>query len=247
MKISTRNIALIAVFAALYYILSLITPRLPVAGDIKISLEALIASVFGLVLGPYLGFLAALLGVAVTWTVPPGTMSPFGLPFFLSPPLNALVTGLVFYRKWKMGFPVFALLIVVFFFTPPVQPLSENLYVGIAVVWDKIIALLLIIPCVILAKQLSTFETVPLFFLLAFIGNQVDNMWGALAFATPPIYEGIFGLSLDTVRSLFVVSPFLYPAIRLIQAVVATIIAVPLLKALKGTPWLWHETTIMSS
>jgi hypothetical protein len=238
-----------AVFAALYYILSLITPYVPAVGipEIKISLEALIASLFGLILGPYLGALTAFIGATVSWTLPPVGMSPYSMPFLLSPPLNALVSGLIFYKKWKTGFLVFGLLIIAFFFTPPTLPFQENLYVGIAVVWDKIIALLLILPCAKFARQLSVLETTPLFFLLTFIGNQVDNMWGALAFATPVVYEGIFGLPLETVRFLFVVSPFAYPAIRIMQAVIATIIAVPLLKALRNTHWLWQEKTIIST
>jgi len=250
MRLSAQNIALVAVFAALYYVLSLITPYVPAVAipEIKISLEALIASIFGLVLGPYLGALSAFVGAFVAWTLPPGSMSPFGMPFLLSPPINALVTGLIYYKKWKAGFLILGVLIFAFIFTPPVQPLNENLHVGIAVLWDKIIALLLILPCIKFAKQLSTAQTLPiLYFFLAFIGNQADNMWGSLAFASPVVYEGIFGLPLDTVRFLFVVSPFVYPAIRLVQAVIATIVAVPLMKALKSTPWLWQETTILTS
>jgi len=249
MKLSTQNVALMAVFAALYYVLSLITPYVPAIAipEIKISLEALIATIFGLILGPYLGALTAFVGAFVAWTLPPGSMSPYGMPFLLSPPVNALVTGLTYYKKWKAGFLVFGLLIIAFLFTPPVQPLPENLYVGTAVLWDKIIALLLILPCVKFAKQLSNSKTLPLlYFLLAFIGNQADNMWGSLAFATPVVYEGIFALPLDTVRFLFIVSPFVYPAIRLVQAVIATFIAVPLMKTFKGTPWLWREVTILS-
>jgi len=249
MKLSAQNVALMAVFAALYYVLSLITPYVPAVAipEIKISLEALIASIFGLILGPYLGALTAFVGTFVAWTLPPGSMNPYGMPFLLSPPVNALVTGLIYYKKWKAGFLVFGLLIIAFLFTPPVQPLPENFHVGIAVLWDKIIALLLILPCVKFAKRLSTSETLPfLYFFLTFIGNQADNMWGSLAFAIPVVYEGIFGLPLDTVRFLFVVSPFVYPAIRLVQAVIATIVAVPLMKALKGTHWLWQETTILS-
>lgn len=249
MKLSTQNVALMAVFAALYYVLSLITPYVPAVAipEIKISLEALIASIFGLILGPYLGALTAFLGAFVSWTLPPGSMSPYGMPFLLSPPLNALVIGLIYYRKWKASFLVFGLLVIAFLFTPPVQPLSQNFYVGIAVLWDKVIALLLILPCAKIAKRLSNSETLPfLYFLLTFIGNEADNMWGSLAFATPVVYEGVFELPLDTVRFLFVVSPFVYPAIRLLQALVATFVAVPLMKALKDTPWLWRETTILS-
>jgi uncharacterized membrane protein len=248
MKISAKNVALIAIFAALYYVLSLITPYIPAVGipEIKISLEALIASVFGLVLGPYLGAMAALFGVFVSWTLPPGSMSPYGIPFFLSPPLNALVTGLIYYKKWKWSFIIFSILIIAFIFTPPVQPIPENLYVGIAVLWDKIIALMLILPCVKFAKQLSNLKTLPLFyFLLTFIGNQVDNMWGSLVFATPVVYEGIFGFQLDFVRDSFIVSPFVYPAIRLLQAFIAMIIAMPLMEALRKTPWIWQEEAIV--
>ena len=249
MKVSAQNVALMAIFAALYYVLSLITPYVPAIGvpEIKISLEALIATIFGLVLGPYLGASTAFLGAFVAWTLPPGNMSPYGLPFLLSPPLNALVTGLVYYKKWKAGFAVFGLLIIAFLFTPPVQPLSENLYVGIAVVWDKIIALLLILPSVKFAKKLATPKNSPfLYFLLAFIGNQTDNMWGSLIFAIPVVYEGIFGFPLDFVRTASVVSPFVYPAIRIIQAAIATIIAVPLIRALNGTAWRWQGATIIS-
>jgi len=106
LKLSSRNIALIATFAALYYVLSLITPYIPAIGisEMKIRLEALMASVFGLILGPFLGALAALLGVFVTWVLPPVGMSPFDAPFLLSPPINAMIVGSIFYRKWKLAF-----------------------------------------------------------------------------------------------------------------------------------------------
>lgn len=250
MRLSTQNVALMTVFAALYYVLSLITPYVPAVGvpEIKISLEALIASIFGLILGPYLGTLTAFLGTFVAWTLPPSGMSPYSMPFLLSPPLNALVTGSVYYRKWKAGFAVFGLLIIAFLFTPPTQPLSENFYVGVAVLWDKVIALLLILPIIKFAKILSKPTNAPLLYLsLAFVGNQADNMWGALIFAVPVVYEGIFGFPLDAVRTAFVISPFIYPAIRIIQAIIATIIAVPLMRTLNGTPWRWQENTIIST
>jgi hypothetical protein len=105
---------------------------------------------------------------------------------------------------------------------------------------------MLILPCVKFAKQLSNLKTLPLFyFLLTFIGNQVDNMWGSLVFATPVVYEGIFGFQLDFVRDSFIVSPFVYPAIRLLQAFIAMIIAMPLMEALRKTPWIWQEEAIV--
>ena len=265
MKISSRHVALIAVFAALYFVLSLVSPYIPAIGlpELKIKLEALIASVFGLILGPYLGALAAFLGAFIAWALPPVGMSPYGAPFLLSPPINALVVGLIFYRKWRWAFALFSLLILSFLFLPPSQPITgyEQVfdpfnpskqfsipiyYVPVAVLWDKVIALLLIIPSVKFAKQLSTSKNITiLFFLLAFIGNQADNMWGSDAFAIPLVYEGIFSIPLQGVRFLFIVSPFIYPAIRMIQAVLVTMIAVPLIRTLKNTEWIVAEKSII--
>jgi hypothetical protein len=248
LKLTTRNIALIAIFASLYYVLSLITPYIPALGipEIKISLEALFATVFGIILGPYLGAATALLGVFVAWTLPPTSMAPTSLPFLLSPPINALISGLIFYKKWKWGFLIFTGLIVAFLFTPPVQPLTENSMVALSVLFDKIIALLLILPLVKFAKQMSTGTKLAVFyFLLAFVGNQADNMWGSFIFATPVVYNGVFGLDVGTVRYLFLLSPFAYPAIRLIQAFIAMLIVVPLMRTLTGTPWLWQKENIV--
>ncbi len=308
MKLSAKSVGLMALFAALYYVLSIFTPYVPAIGfsNITISLEALMATIFGLVLGPYLGALTSFVGAMVAWILPPGNPTLYGAPFLLSPPINALVAGLIFYRKWKVAFVIFGVLIAAFLFLPPSQPIPENLYVGIAVIWDKLIALFLIIPTVLIARrslskkqaialsgivfavittlgvytvsQLMVFNifiiiafavlasgvifmttlfvvygavfskkaaTIGLlYFLLAFIGNQADNMWGALIFAVPIVYEGIFFLQLDFVRFLFVLSPFAYPAIRLIQALIATAIAVPLMKALKNIAWFSEGETI---
>ena len=248
--LTTKNVALLAVFAALYYVLSLITFNISAPGipQVQIGLFALVASVYGLVLGPYLGTLAAFLGALVAWTLPPSGMAPYGLPFLLSPPLNAFVTGSIYYKKWKFAFVAFAALIVAFFFTPPVQPLTENLHVIFWVLIDKIIALLLIIPLVKFSDLFASSEkwTYALYLILGFIGNQADNMWGTLAFSVPAVYSGIFGLPLEAVRTGFLVSPLFYPVIRLIQASAVMFIGVSLMRTLKGTPWIWQKATILA-
>lgn len=245
-KITTRQIALVAIFAALYYVLSLIAPvRIPTTiGTIEISFAALIASIFGIVLGPYLGAAAALLGSLVTFALT--GMSPYNFPFVVAPMFNALVTGLIFYKKWKWGFAVLGILTVAFLFTPPISPLTENAHIALAVLFDKIIALALILPLALFGKKLSVAHGLAFFFLLSFIGNEADNMWGSLAFAIPTVYEGIFGMSIEIVRGAFLISPFLYPAIRLVQAFIAMLVLVPLMKTLKGTNWLWSPDNILS-
>ncbi len=249
MAISARNIALMAIFAALYYVLSLIAPiNIPTGvGNLTISFAALFASVIGLVLGPYLGTVSALLGSTVAWVLPPSGGSLFGLPFIVAPALNALVTGLIFYKKWKFGFAIFGVLIIAFLLTPPVWPLTDNWFIALAVLFDKFIALFMIVPVALFAKKISFAKASLFYFMLFFIGNEADNMWGSLIFATPPVYSGIFGYPVDVVRGYFLVSPFLYPAIRIVQALIAMVIAVPLMQVLKETSWLWKKDNILSS
>ena len=241
MRISARDEALVIVFAALYYALSILSLYIPAIGlpQITISLTAFIASVYGILLGAELGALTAFIGAFVAWILPPGNASLFGLPFLLSPPLNAASVGLIYSKRWKEAAGLMALLIFVFWFTLPVTPLGQYAYVGIAVTWDKIIALALIPPTAWLLRRASSAKALfATFFFLAFVGNQADNMWGALAFAFPTVYNGIFGLSVETVRFLFVVSPFIYPAIRIIQAILAAVVTVPLVRALKSAGWM---------
>ncbi len=168
------------------------------------------------------------------------------LPFIIAPALNALVTGLIFYKKWKYGFAIFGALMVAFLFTPPIWPVTDNWFVALAVLFDKIFALFLIIPVALFAKKFSFAKASLFYFLLFFIGNQADNMWGSFVFATPPVYYGIFGYAASDVQGFFLVTPFLYPAIRIIQAIIAMLIAVPLMQVLKDTPWLWQKETIIS-
>jgi hypothetical protein len=247
-RITTRTVALMAMFAALYYVLSLIAPiSIPTGvGNLDISFAALIAAVIGLVLGPYLGTASALLGASIAWVLPPSGGNLFGLPFLFAPALNALVTGLIFYKKWKFGFAIFGVLVVAFLFTPPIWPVTENWFVALAVLFDKLVALFLILPVALFAKRISFAKASLFYFLLFFIGNQADNMWGSFIFATPMVY-GLFGYGPPEVRLAFLASPFLYPAVRIIQAFIGMLIAVPLMEALKGTPWFWPKESLLSN
>lgn len=203
------------------------------------------ASVLGFIFGPYIGALSAFLGAFVTWVLPPSSMSPGGAPFLLSPPLNALAVGFIFYKRWKWSFALFAVLIAVFVFLPPSQPIGDFWYISVAVLWDKIIALVLIIPAVVLAARSSSPKWLAtIFFMISFVGNQVDNMWGSDVFSIPAVYSGIYQMPVDAVRLAFVVSPFVYPIIRITQAFIAMLIAIPLITVLKNSKWIMREDTI---
>jgi len=70
-KLSTRDIASVAVFAALSVVIIKVIPGFPIVGlsDSQIKFDAAIAPIYGLIMGPYLGFLAAFIGASFLLTV----------------------------------------------------------------------------------------------------------------------------------------------------------------------------------
>ncbi len=66
-RISAREVALTAIFAALSWIASKFIPGIPIIGaeGSRISWDASLAPIYGIIISPYLGFLAALIGSLV--------------------------------------------------------------------------------------------------------------------------------------------------------------------------------------
>jgi hypothetical protein len=381
-RLTPRKTALIAVFSALYYVMSFL-PGIKVATgatNVSIQIEAFMASVFGLIMGPYTGSLTAFMGALLAWLLPPGTPSPTSAVFLLSPVINAFVVGLVYRGNWKTAFVTLAIVISAFWLLPATQPWTQYSYIGFFVMWDKIGALMLILPLAVLLRKIAkdaieakpivnigasiqkiditvilvtaaaililanawiiaigenpkyefnflgttfklnlvTKEMLPivspigygwlllgfgiivcgvllqlkprkrgiwstviflfscssaligggyvvglflgvlgsilgyltrrfslsrltflgdmfLYFLLAFVGNEADNALGSLIFGLPPVYEGLFMMNLEVLRLSFIVAPFFYFSIRLLQAIITALVATPLLRSLKSS------------
>jgi len=253
--LSSKDVALTASFAALYVIFSVI-PGIPTGvPGLEIQYEAGLASIFGIILGPYLGALAAFIGTIIAWILPPGSGNPLSAPFLLNPAFNAFTVGLIYtirqgkgFAMWKRGFAVLAVTVVVFPLLPPSQPLTEYWYVAALVIWDKLIALFMIPLTVYLTKRYGTAPEWKfyLYLFLAFIGNQADSALGCDIFAVPLIYSGLWQLTTEITRYYFVASPLIYPAIRLAQAIFAALVAVPLIKALENIGWFAESTLVIS-
>lgn len=96
-KLSARDVAYIAIFAALSVVVIKVIPGFPVFGlsGSQIKFDAAIAPIYGLILGPYLGFLAAFIGgivLANSW---------FSVLTSFSPAVSALVAGLLTQRNYS--------------------------------------------------------------------------------------------------------------------------------------------------
>ena len=95
LKLSARDVAFVGVFAALSVVVIRVIPGFPIIGisDSQIKFDAAIAPIYGMILGPYLGFLAAFIGgivLANSW---------FSVLTSFAPAVSALVAGLLTQKK----------------------------------------------------------------------------------------------------------------------------------------------------
>lgn len=97
MKLSTRDVAFVAIFAALSVVIIKVVPGIPIIGvpDASIKFDVALAPIYGMVAGPYLGFLAALIAGLVT------AGSPFSVLTSFAPAVSALVAGFLTQRYYR--------------------------------------------------------------------------------------------------------------------------------------------------
>jgi len=125
MKPSSRQIAITAIFAALYAIISRL-PGIPtIGGGSKIEPVVILDPIVGILLGPWIGGLTSLLGNFVAWIIP--TTSFYGLLNLPCGPIAAIVSGSLARNgknaNWKFAAIIYAVLMGLWYLTPPGQEL----------------------------------------------------------------------------------------------------------------------------
>ena len=179
LAISTKQIALTAIFAALYAVLRAI-PTVPMIGvpGASFSLSDILAPIYGIILGPYLGGASVLIGTFTAMSVkPPVFLGLDFLPGFV----NAVALGFLVRRKWL---PVVALnifLLVVFVANPltlVLVPLGTSF--SFPFMWLHLVALIILIsPLGLMATKWVEKSTASLavagFAILTFIGTMMQH------------------------------------------------------------------------
>ena len=125
MKLSSRQIAVTAIFAALYAIISRL-PGIPMIGvGSKIELVVILDPIVGILLGPWIGGLTSLLGNFVAWIIPTTTF--YGLLNLPCGPMAAIVSGSLARNdknaNWKFAVIIYAVLMGLWYLTPVGQEL----------------------------------------------------------------------------------------------------------------------------
>jgi hypothetical protein len=224
MKLSTKDLSLIIVFAALHAVFSIFPIGFTLGVQGQITFGVIIAPMIGILLGPYKGGLAVLLGSCIGMSLNPGG-AIFGPLSFIPPFLGSFGTGCVKIKKGYWAGAAILASTIVFYANPSGR---ESFFYP----WLHIVALIISIsPLAKIArfnlnsnttKSNLTFSII----ISAFIGILTDHISGSaiaiwyFPFLTSEIWNTIM---------------FIYPFERIIYIILTSLMVTPLFYVLKKT------------
>jgi len=223
LRSASRMVPLIGIFASLHATLYFLSVGLWRSWSIYLEpLE-------GLILGPYAGFLAALIGSLVARTIKPTNLWMFGI---IAEPMSVLACGLIARNRWKLLILLYIVMLGAFF----MHPLGRQL--PLWTVLDILVALVLIYPAAKISKNLFYEPTKRLPFitsLVAFVGTAMDSLTRIFLLIPAGLYI-VLGWPPDVVRSIFImgaVGSYIEDALAVL---VMLLIGAPILAALRKIP-----------
>jgi hypothetical protein len=243
----TKIIAIMSIFTAIYAILRII-PTVPMIGasGATFSLSDIVAPLYGLILGPYIGGLSVMIGSFIAFFGKPPVF--LGLDF-LPATVSAVSLGLLIKRKWAYVVMLNMALFVVFLLHPYTSVVVD-VSVGDTVfsfpfAWLHIVAFtLLISPLGYKATQwFKTVDTTKIaagMAIMVFVGTMMQHLMGNLLFETV-MAQPLGSIPVVAYPGIWTSIFFVYPVERLALVALATIVGVPLLRALKNF-FLFAET-----
>jgi uncharacterized membrane protein len=236
LSITTKQIAMIAIFAALYTVLRMMQtiPMIGVEGG-KFSLSDVIAPIYGIVLGPYVGGASVILGTFLAIAF--GRPVTFMFLDFLPALINAVALGFLVRRKWWPVVVLYAALLVGFLLNPLTTLFITIGGIAIPFAWLHIVGFIVLVsPLGHRAGQwVQTLKPAKLAIgltVLAFVGTMMQHLMGNI------LTEAVFGYITPTMtpaafNGMWNAVFFIYPWERLILVILAVVVGIPLVRVLK--------------
>ncbi len=224
--------ASISVFGALHAVLTAIP-------GIWRSWMIVVEPLEGMVLGPYAGFMAALVGSVAGRVVRPrtGLYALFGI----SEPVGALTAGLAFKGRWKIILTVYAAMLSAYF----IHPLGRRLPAWC--LWDVYLATVSI-PLVrvfyrrMVSDRLNPKTLLPAVALTSFIGVEADTLTRILLFVPCNLYK-LMGVPEEALPYIWMAGAIQTPIESAVSVLVSTTVGIPTLIALlRGRVLEWPLT-----
>jgi len=220
MRVSSKKIALVSVFAALHAVLYL--PSFELWRSWSIYLEP----VEGIILGPWVGFASAFVGSMAARAVKPSELWLFGV---IAEPLGVMACGFIAKKQWKPLLAIYVFMLGAYFAHP------FGRWFPLWTILDILAALVLIFPMTMMSKRLfeENNRFLPFTFpLVAFIGTVTDALTRVFLLVPVGLYA-VFGWPAETVYSMFILGAADSYIEDILVITVSFIIGAPLIAALK--------------
>jgi len=183
----------------------------------------------GIILGPWIGFTAALTGSLVARTIRPTDVWMFGV---VAEPMGVLACGLLARRRWKPLVALYTAMLAAYF----VHPYGRQL--PLWTILDILIALILIYPVTKIFRSLfdEDVKRLPLpLALISFIGTATDALTRVFLLIPVGLYA-ILGWPSEVVYTVFVAGAIDSYVEDVLVVIAASLVGVPLITALKRIP-----------
>jgi uncharacterized membrane protein len=220
--LSTKAVAFAGVFAAFHAALYLISPAF-----LWRNWAIYLSPIEGMVLGPWAGFITALIGSTIGRTLIPSPLWMFGI---ISEPLSVMSAGFLTRDKWQPVIALYVVMLAAYFISPFGQSLP---------LWpmlDTAAAFCLVYPAAKLSKNLfsENLNLLPVsLVILSFITVATDGLTRVFLFIPAGLYHSVLGLSPAAAAVAFVgggVDSFIEDAFVVL---IALVVGVPILLALR--------------
>jgi hypothetical protein len=236
-----RVVPLAATFAAVFGLLRLMPISVIIGGSGRVfSTTEFVAPLLGIMLGPYVGSVAAVIGtfLGIMFT---GRINFFGLDFLPSM-MNALVLGILMRRRKIFAVTLYSALIVLFLVHPSTLhfvsvPVSGST-ITVPFIWLHIITwILLLSPLSMKSIEWilggSERKRVAAACFLSLIGTTAQHLTGTLLFASMAV--PLMGMAPKALVATWTAVFYTYPLERLVVILpAATVITTAVVKAVKS-------------
>jgi hypothetical protein len=176
----------------------------------------------GIILGPQIGFFAAIIGSSVARMIKPDPFWMFGI---IAEPISVLLTGFLARAKWKPVLAIYIIMLSAYFFSPFGRALP------LWTILDILFAMFLIYPAARFSKSLFRTDVKSMsiaLILISFVCVATDSL--IRVFLLVPVgLHNLFFTSFDELYGVFVGAAIDSYVEDFIVVIVSFIIGVPLL------------------
>ena len=221
--------ALVAIFASINVVSDsfMSLPEFP--SGVWYSWNFLVEALTGIVLGPFAGFTAALIGVMIGHYI--YFIDVYEFLFTIGAPIGAMFSAFLFRGRWKPVLLYYTALFVAYFVTPIAWQLP------IWGMWDTYLAYAALIATIfMIRKGLWGYGSKWLPFVLAvsaFIGLEADVLFRIFVFVPCQTCQLFYGFDIETLQLIWTVGAVGTPVKAVLSTILTAVVGHPLVKTLK--------------